>query len=82
MKIGEVIGAIRKNKNLKSKDVYKGILSRPAISRFEKGHSDTTTDKFFQILDNLNLSLEISYRKSILIQRLPHLKFQKKRQGT
>ena len=59
MKIGEVIGAIRKNKNLKSKDVYKGILSRPAISRFEKGHSsDTTTDKFFQILDNLNLSLE------------------------
>ena len=58
MKIGEVIGAIRKNKNLKLKDVYKGILSRPAISRFEKGHSDTTTDKFFQILDNLNLSLE------------------------
>ena len=58
MKIGAVIGAIRKNKNLKSKDVYKGILSRPAISRFEKGHSDTTADKFFQILDNLNLSLE------------------------
>jgi len=58
MKIGEVISAIRKNKNLKSKDVYKGILSRPAISRFEKGHSDTTADKFLQILDNLNLSLE------------------------
>ena len=58
MQIGEVIGAIRKNKNLKSKDVYKGILSRPAISRFEKGNSDTTADKFLQILDNLNLSLE------------------------
>ncbi|WP_320163437.1 helix-turn-helix domain-containing protein [uncultured Trichococcus sp.] len=58
MQIGEAIGAIRKNKNLKSKDIYKGILSRPAISRFEKGHSDTTAEKFFQILDNLNLSLE------------------------
>ncbi|MFZ2539989.1 MAG: helix-turn-helix domain-containing protein [Oscillospiraceae bacterium] len=58
MQIGEVIGAIRKNKNLKSKDVYKGILSRPAISRFEKGQSDTTAEKFLQILHNLNLSLE------------------------
>lgn len=58
MQIGEVIGAIRKNKNLKSKDVYKGILSRPAISRFEKGKSDTTAGKFLQILDNLNLYLE------------------------
>ena len=61
MQIGEVIGAIRKNKNLKSKDVYKGILSRPAISRFEKGQSDTTAGKLLQILDNLNLSLEEFY---------------------
>ena len=58
MQIGEVLGDIRKNKNLKSKEVYKGILSRPAISRFEKGHSDTTAEKFLQILENLNLSLE------------------------
>lgn len=58
MQVGEAIGIIRKNKNLKSKEVYKGILSRPAISRFEKGHSDTTAEKFLQILENLNLSLE------------------------
>ncbi|CZR05869.1 Hypothetical protein TFLO_3086 [Trichococcus flocculiformis] len=38
--------------------MYKGILSRPAISRFEKGKSDTTAEKLFQILDNLNLTLE------------------------
>lgn len=31
MQIGEVLGAIRKKKNLKSKDVYQGILSRPAV---------------------------------------------------
>lgn len=58
MKIGKIIRNIRISKNLKSKNIYAGILSRPAISRFEKGISDTTTEKLFNILDNLNISLE------------------------
>lgn len=58
MKIGKTIRNIRLSKNLKSKNIYDGILSRPAISRFERGLSDTTTEKFFKILNNLNISLE------------------------
>ena len=50
MEMGKLIRVIRKNKNLKSKDVYKDILTRPAISRFERGQSDTTAKKLFQIL--------------------------------
>ena len=58
MKTGEIIKYIRLSKKLKSKNIYNGILSRPAVSRFERGLSDTTTEKFFNILDNLNISLE------------------------
>lgn len=61
MEIGKLIRAIRKNKNLKSKDVYKNILTRPTISRFESGKSDTTADKLFQILRNMNITLEEFY---------------------
>lgn len=61
VKSGEVIRYIRKSKRIKSKSVYANILSRPAISKFEKGISDTTTDKLFEILDNLNISLEEFY---------------------
>lgn len=61
MRTGEVIKYIRESKKLKSKDVYMDILSRPTISRFEKGVSDTTTEKFFLILDNLNISLDEFY---------------------
>ncbi|MFY9903252.1 Rgg/GadR/MutR family transcriptional regulator [Trichococcus shcherbakoviae] len=61
METGKLIRAIRKNKNLKSKDVYKNILTRPAISRFESGKSDTTAEKLFQILRNMNITLEEFY---------------------
>lgn len=61
METGKLIRAIRKNKNLKSKDVYKDILTRPAISRFERGQSDTTVEKLFQILRNMNITLEEFY---------------------
>lgn len=58
MKVGEVVKHIRMSKRLKSANVYTDILSRPAISRFEKGLSDTTSDKLFKILANLNVSLD------------------------
>lgn len=61
MKTGEVIQYIRTSKCLKSKDVYANILSRPVISKFEKGISDTTTEKFFLILQNLNVTLDEFY---------------------
>ena len=61
MKTGEVVKYIRISKRLKSKIVYADILSRPVISKFEKGISDTTTEKFFEILKNLNVTLEEFY---------------------
>lgn len=61
MEIGKVIRSIRLSKKQKSKNVYNDILSRPAISRFEKGLSDTTSEKLFEILHNLNVSLDEFY---------------------
>lgn len=61
MDTGKVIKSIRLSKKLKSKNVYNNILSRPASSRFEKGLSDTTSKKLFEILSNLNISLEEFY---------------------
>lgn len=61
MSVGEVVRDIRLSKKLKSKNVYHDILTRPAVSRFERGLSDTTTDKLFKILANLNISLDEFY---------------------
>ncbi|WP_332647414.1 helix-turn-helix domain-containing protein [Lysinibacillus sp. 54212] len=58
MEVGEVIRKIRKNKNIPSNKVYKNVLSRPAVAKFEKGLSDTSVKKFLDILDALNISLE------------------------
>ena len=56
MKTGELIKRIRTEKKLTSKEVYRDIFTRPSIARFEKGESDTTTSKFFAIIDNLHIS--------------------------
>lgn len=61
MKVGETVRDIRLSKKLQSKNVYHDILTRPAASRFERGLSDTTTDKLFKILANLNISLDEFY---------------------
>lgn len=61
IKTGELIKKIRTEKMLKSKEVYQDIFTRPSIARFEKGESDTTTRKFFEIIDNLNISLDEYY---------------------
>lgn len=58
MKTGEVIRYLRVSKNIKANTLYFNILSRPAILKFEKGISDTTTEKLFMILDRLNITLE------------------------
>ncbi|KPN96720.1 helix-turn-helix domain-containing protein [Lysinibacillus sp. ZYM-1] len=58
MYVGKVIRDIRISKNIPSNKVYKNILSRPAIAKFEKGLSDTTVEKFFEIINVLNITLE------------------------
>lgn len=58
MYIGKTIHTLRINKNIPSHKAYKDILSRPAIVKFEKGLADTKVNRFFQILDNLNVTLE------------------------
>ncbi|MGN7479189.1 hypothetical protein ACTHOQ_15190 [Solibacillus silvestris] len=59
--IGIIIKEIRLSKKISSETLYKGVFSRQARSNFEKGISDTTVNKFFIILDRLNLSLEEFY---------------------
>lgn len=58
MKIGELIRTLRLQKNLRSNVLYKNLLSRPAIVKFERGESDTTAEKFLKMLDHLNITLE------------------------
>lgn len=58
MNIGKVIHEIRLNKNIPVNKVYQSLLSRPVISKFEKGLSDTTVNRFLKILDNLHMTLE------------------------
>lgn len=58
MKTGVIIKEIRKAKKIKSKELYKELLSRPGIVKFENGESDTTTHKFFLMLERLNITLE------------------------
>lgn len=61
METGKLVRAIRLNKKLKAKDVYTDILTRPASIRFERGESDTTTERLFLILQRLNISLDEFY---------------------
>lgn len=58
MRIGKVVRYIRLSKHLKIKNVYTGILERPAVTKFEKGISDTTAEKFMKILNNLNMTYD------------------------
>ena len=58
MKIGELIRELRVQKNLRANVLYKNLLSRPAIVKFERGESDTTAEKFLEMLDHLNITLE------------------------
>ncbi|WP_042471004.1 Rgg family transcriptional regulator [Bacillus ndiopicus] len=60
-KVGVIIKELRTSKKIKSETLYKGLLSRQARSNFEKGNNDTTVNKFFIMLDRLNISLEEFY---------------------
>lgn len=58
VQIGSIIREIRINKNIKSNVLYKEVLSRPSVVKFESGKSDTTVERFLIILDRLNITLE------------------------
>lgn len=58
MKIGIIIKQLRINKKILSKNLYQNLLTRAAIVKFEKGESDTSSEKFLEILDRLNITLE------------------------
>ena len=58
MRTGETIKYIRMSKGIKAVNLYKSILSKQAAIKFENGKSDTTIEKFFMLLDRLNISLE------------------------
>ncbi len=57
-KIGCIIREIRISKKIKSNVLYKEVLSRPSIIKFEEGESDTTVERFLILLDRLNITLE------------------------
>lgn len=57
MKIGIIIKQLRVNKKILSKNLYHNLLTRVAIVKFEKGESDTSSEKFLEILDRLSLIL-------------------------
>ncbi|CAM5218811.1 hypothetical protein UACE39S_02267 [Ureibacillus acetophenoni] len=58
MVVGVVIREIRQKKKIHSNFLYKDLLSRPAIAKFERGDSDTSVEKFLKMLDRLNITLE------------------------
>lgn len=61
MKIGLMIKKLRINKKIRSKNFYKGLLTRPAIVKFENGESDTSVERFLKMLQRLNITLEEFY---------------------
>lgn len=58
MGIGKLIRELRLNKKILAKDLYRNILTRAAVVKFEKGDSDTSSEKLFEILNRLNITLE------------------------
>ena len=63
---GETIKKIRKSKNMTLKEAAGEALSVSQLSRFENGHSMITIDLFYEILTNLNTSIdEFNYIMSL-----------------
>lgn len=58
MEIGETLKAIRKNKGMTLKEAAGETISISHLSRVEKGENKCSTNEFFQLLENLNTSIE------------------------
>jgi Rgg/GadR/MutR family transcriptional activator len=57
-KYGQSLRDIRKSKNLSLKETAQGVMSNAQLSKFERGDSEITISKLFQILDNINVTME------------------------
>ncbi|MDR2976533.1 MAG: helix-turn-helix domain-containing protein [Streptococcaceae bacterium] len=57
-KSGQVYQAIRKSKHLAMTDVADSEVSQSQISRFERGESSMTIDKFMRLLENTSVTLD------------------------
>lgn len=58
MKMGSAFNIIRKNKGLSQKEVAANIISTSFYSKLEKENCNISADLFFQVLDNLDITLE------------------------
>lgn len=57
-KLGQAFRYFRVNRHYSLEDAAKGDLSVSQLSRFERGESDISLEKFFDVLDNINLPIE------------------------
>lgn len=55
-KFGEIFRDFRKAKKFTLGETANGVLSQSQLARFENGQSKLSTDLFFQILQNINVS--------------------------
>lgn len=60
-KMGELFKQIRISKRLTLKDVAGDYLSISFLSKFERGESDISLSRFFQLLEQLDVSIEEFY---------------------
>ena len=65
--LGTIFRELRISKGMTLEETYKGIVSLPFLSKFERGEHEITSNKFIRLLSRLN----ISYREFELI--LGHL---------
>lgn len=58
MSLGKTIRKIRKMKNIKLKNICGNVIEMGNYWRFEQGQISVSADTFYQIIRNLNISLE------------------------
>ena len=57
-KIGQTMLFVRKNKQLKLREMTGGLFTESQLSKFEKGETDITVGKFFKLLEHANIYLD------------------------
>lgn len=55
---GKIIESLRRSKSLTVRSLCQNIMTRSAYYRYSSGVSDTTTHRFFQMLDRVSVSLQ------------------------
>ena len=71
--LGKVFREFRISKNYSLKEAAGGACSTSQLSRFELGESDLATSRFFEILDNIHVTLENFMDKARNFQHHEHV---------